>query len=240
VIAKSLANLSGAAGATGATGLARPPRPQRYRLAVTNGTFIVRDSGAVDPVKVAAESDLMLQSPTFHDDVEVFTTADSDVITDGEGGTQSLDALRENGLDRTAVTKGDASCSVSSRRGSGEPSYFAEQRSGEPLEPGTQIDHRVLADLLRGGGLAAIRQTNPGRNEQGAEFDLAKPDSDDVTLYLAEGEALERGDSDRAPSRFYLAVDTSDGGPFTDDPEPGDEFGRVRPGRNRRRTVRVP
>jgi len=227
VIAKSLANLSGAAGATGATGLARPLAPQRYRLAVTNGTFIVRDSGAVDPVKVAAESDLMLQSPTFHDDVEVFTTADSDVITDGEGGTQSLDALRENGLDRTAVTKGDRVVLGFESTGIwGALSYFAEQRSGEPLEPGTQIDHRVLADLLEAeeGVSLRIRQTNPGRNEQRAEFDLANADSDDVTLYLAEGEALERGDSDRAPSRFYLAVDTSDGGPFTDDPEPGDEF----------------
>ncbi|ACM58132.1 BGTF surface domain-containing protein [Halorubrum lacusprofundi] len=227
VIAKSLAELSGAAGATGASGLARPLAPQRYRLAVTNGTFIVRNSGAVDPVKVAAESDLVLESPTFHDDVEVFTTADSDVITDGEGETESLGALRENGLERTAVTKGDRVVLGFESTGIwGALSYFAERRSTGAIEPGTQIDHRVLSDLLEAeeGVSLRIRQTNPGRNERGAEFDLANADPKDVTLYLAEGETLERGESDRAPGRFYLAIDTSDGGPFTDDPEPGDEF----------------
>lgn len=214
VIAKSLAELSGAAGATGASGLARPLAPQRYRLAVTNGTFIVRNSGAVDPVKVAAESDLVLESPTFHDDVEVFTTADSDVITDGEGETESLGALRENGLERTAVTKGDRVVLGFESTGIwGALSYFAERRSTGAIEPGTQIDHRVLSDLLEAeeGVSLRIRQTNPGRNERGAEFDLANADPKDVTLYLAEGETLERGESDRAPGRFYLAIDTSDG-----------------------------
>lgn len=108
----------------------------------------------------------------------------------------------------------------------GALSYFAERRSTGAIEPGTQIDHRVLSDLLEAeeGVSLRIRQTNPGRNERGAEFDLANADPKDVTLYLAEGETLERGESDRAPGRFYLAIDTSDGGPFTDDPEPGDEF----------------
>ncbi|ELZ40901.1 hypothetical protein C471_06955 [Halorubrum saccharovorum DSM 1137] len=224
VIAENLSELSGA---TGAGGLAHPLVPQRYRLAVTNGTFVVRDSGAVDPVKVAAESDLVLRKPTFNDSVEVFTTADSEVVTDGEGGSESLGALRENGLDRTAVTKGDRVVLGFESTGIwGALSHFAERRSGESIEAGSQIDHRVLADLLEAeeGVSLRIRQTNPGRNERGAEFDLASADPDDVTLHLAEGKTLERGNSDRAPSRFYLAIDTSDGGPFTDDPEPGDEF----------------
>jgi len=227
VIAENLSELSGA---TGAGGLARPLVPQRYRLAVTNGTFIVRDSGAVDPVKVAAESDLVLRQPTFHDEVEVFTTADSDVIGDGEGGTESLGALRENGVERTAVTKGDRVVLGFESTGIwGALSHFAKQRSSGSegsIEPGTQIDHRILADLLEAeeGVSLRVRQTNPGRNQRAAEFDLANADPDDVTLYLAEGETLERGDSDRAPSRFYLAIDTSDGGPFTADPDPGDEF----------------
>ncbi|WP_144925630.1 BGTF surface domain-containing protein [Halorubrum salsamenti] len=227
VIAEDLANLSGATGATGADGLARPLNPQRYRLAVTNGTFVVRDSGAVDPVKVAAESDLVLRKPAFNDSVEVFTTADSEVTTDGEGGTEPLGALRESGLDRTAVTKGDRVVLGFESTGIwGALSYFAQQRSAGSIEDKSQIDHRALADLLDAeeGVSLRVRQTNSNGNERTAELDLANADPDDVTLYLAEGETLERGDSDRAPSRFYLAIDTSDGGPFTADPEPGDEF----------------
>ncbi|GAB7009664.1 BGTF surface domain-containing protein [Halorubrum trueperi] len=228
VVAENLTGLRTALpGATGAGGLARPLVPQRYRLAVTNGTFVVRDSGAVDPVKVAAESDLVLRKPTFHDDVEVFTTLDRDLISDSEDGDESLAALRENGLDRRVVTKGDRVVLEFESTGIwGSLSHFAERRSGESIEAGTQIDHRVLADLLDAeeGVSLRIRQTNPGRNERAAEFDLANADPEDVSLYLSEGEEIERGGSDRSPGRLSLAIDTSDGGPFTNDPEPGDEF----------------
>ncbi|MDZ5811067.1 BGTF surface domain-containing protein [Halorubrum sp. AD140] len=241
VIAENLTELSDSVGATGAGGLARPPVPERYRLAITNGTFVVRDSGAVDPVKVAAESDLVLREPTFHDEVEVFTTADADVIADGDGGeaadgegdeTESLDDLRDHGVDRTAVTKGDRIVLGFESTGIwGALSHFAANRTGEsgdesPIEAGTTVDHRVLVDLLEAeeGVSLRVRQTNPGRNKRPTELDLADADPDDVTLFLAEGEELDRGDADRAPGRFYLAIDTSDGGPFTDDVEPGDEF----------------
>ncbi|MFW5917171.1 MAG: BGTF surface domain-containing protein [Halorubrum sp.] len=221
-------------GATGAGGLARPLAPERYRLAITNGTFVVSDSGAVDPVEVADESDLVLRKPTFHDDVEVFTTADSDAITEGDDESESLAALRENGLDRTAVTKGDRVVLGFESTGIwGALSHLAENRTdesgdGSAIEAGTTIDHRILADLLdeEEGVSLRVRQTNPDRNERRAELDLADADPEDVTLFLAEGEELERGDADRSgmPSRFYLAIDTSDGGPFTDDVDPGDEF----------------
>jgi len=51
----------------------------------------------------------------------------------------------------------------------GALSYFAERRSTGAIEPGTQIDHRVLSDLLEAeeGVSLRIRQTNPGRNERG-------------------------------------------------------------------------
>ncbi len=236
VVADSLANLSGV-GSTGAGGLARPLVPERYRLAITNGTFIVRDSGAVDPVEVAAESDLVLEKPGFREEVEVFTTADSDVIADGgdDGeGTESLDALRESGLDRTAVTEGDRVVLGFEATGIwGAMSHFAERRSGESddgtaIEAGTEVDHAVLVDLLEAeeGVSLTVRQTNPGRNEPRSELDLSDADPDDVSLFLAEGTELERGDADRdgLPGRFYLAIDTSDGGAFTHDVEPGDEF----------------
>ncbi|WP_321169254.1 BGTF surface domain-containing protein [Halorubrum sp. LN27] len=226
VIAESLANLT-KAGSTGAKGLARPLVPQRYRLAVTGGTFVVRDSGAVDPVKMAAESDLVLRKPAFNESIEVFTTPDSEVPTDGEDEDESLDTIRERGLDHTVVTKGDRVVLGFESTGIwGALSYFAERRSAGSIGDDPQIDHRALADLLEAeeGVSLRIRQTNPNGNEQTSEFDLANADPDDVTLYLAEGGTLERGESDQAPSRFYLAIDTSDGGPFTDDLDPGDEF----------------
>lgn len=229
VIADSLGNLSGV-GSTGAGGLARPLVPERYRLAITNGTFVVRDSGAIDPVEVAAESDLVLREPSFREEVEVFTTADADVIADGEGdGSESLNALREAGVDRTAVTKGDRVVLGFESTGIwGAMSHFADERTGEPIEAGTEVNHSVLVGLLEAeeGVSLTVRQTNPGRNERRAELDLADADSEDVSLFLAEPEALERGDADRnkIPGRFYLAIDTSDDGAFTEDVEPGDEF----------------
>lgn len=214
-------------GATGAGGLARPLVPQRYRLAITNGTFIVRSSGAVDPVKVAAESDLVLQKPAFHDEIEVFTTPDASVIAAGKNDAESVDVLRQNGVDRAAVTKGDRVVLGFESTGIwGALSHFAESRTGESVEAGATIDHRVLADLLEAeeGVSIRVRQTNPGRNERRTELDLADADPEDVTLFLADGDALKSGDSDRAPGRFYLAIDTSDDGLFTDDPDPGDEY----------------
>jgi len=201
VIAKSLAELSGAAGATGASG-PHAPAPQRYRLAVTNGTFIVRTPGAVDPVKVAAESDLVLESPTFHDDVEVFTTADSDVITDGEGETESLGALRENGLDRTAVTKGDRVVLGFESTGIwGALSYFAERSSdrGDRARDPDRSPSPLRPPRGRGGRLAANPADEPRTKRAGAEFDLANADPKDVTLYLAEGE--RRSNAGRAIGR---------------------------------------
>jgi len=102
---KTLSDLSMA---TGAGGLPRPIAPQRYRLAITNGTFIVEDSGQITPAEAAARSELLLEKPTFHDEIEVFTTADRDDLPDADGDeAESLGALERNGVDRTTVTTGD-------------------------------------------------------------------------------------------------------------------------------------
>jgi len=227
VIAESLSELQAERPiATGAGGLIRPIAPERYRLAITNGTFIARDNGAIDPIKVAAESDLVLRSPTFHDDIEVFTTADADVIADGEeDDTETLADLRTYGTDRTAVTKGDRVVLGFESTGIWGALWYLSG-SETPLEKGTTLNNSVLMQLLEEGeGVSLeIRQTNPGRNEQATTLDLANADADDVTVFLAEGTELKRGDVDQGPSRFYLAIDTSDGGPFTDDLEPGDEY----------------
>ena len=216
--------LSELRGATSAGGLARPLVPQRYRLAITNGTFIVEDSGAVTPVASAASSDLVLTKPTFHDEIEVFTAPDPENV-EGGGGDESLSALEQNGLDRTAVTKGDRVVLGFESTGIwGALSHFAEKEGEDSLQAGQAVNHTVLTELLskEEGVTLRVRQTNPSMNDPRSTLDLANADPEDVSLLLADAEELETGDS--TPGRFYLVLDTSDGGPFTEDPEPGDEF----------------
>ncbi|WP_321166959.1 BGTF surface domain-containing protein [Halorubrum sp. Atlit-28R] len=220
-VADSLSELSGA---TGAGGLARPLVPQRYRLAITNGTFVVEEPGVVTPVGAAASSDLLLTKPTFHDEIEVFTTADPENL-EGGGGGESLSALEQNGVERTAVTEGDRVVLGFESTGIwGALSHFAAKQDEGQLQAGQAVNHSILSEFLRteNGVSLEVRQTNPGANEPRSELDLADAAPEDVTLLLADAEVLETGDS--TPGRFYLVLDTSDGGPFTEDPEPGDEF----------------
>ncbi|MDB9248862.1 hypothetical protein PN419_07525 [Halorubrum ezzemoulense] len=219
-VADSLSELSGA---TGAGGLARPLVPQRYRLAITNGTFVVEEPGVVTPVEAAESSDLLLTKPTFHDEIEVFTTADPDNV-DGDSN-ESLSDIEGNGLDRTAVTKGDRVVLGFESTGIwGALSHFAAEQGEGPLQAGQAVNPSVLSEFLmtENGVSLEVRQTNPGMNEPRSEFDPADVDPEDVTLLLADAEELETAGS--TPGRFYLVLDTSDGGPFTEDPEPGDEF----------------
>ncbi|TKX69668.1 BGTF surface domain-containing protein [Halorubrum sp. SP9] len=216
-------NLSALPSATGAGGLARPLVPQRYRLAITNGTFVVEDSGVVTPTASADQADLVLQKPKFREEVEVFTTADRDALGE-DVDAESLDALRENGLDRSVVTKGNRIVLGFESTGIwGALSHFAAERGAGPIEAGEAVDHRVLTDLLKreSGVSLRVRQTNPGMNEPPARLDLSRADPEDVTLIPAAATELETPD---APGRFYLVIDTSGGDHFTEEPEPGDEF----------------
>ena len=222
-VAEGLDDLSAFSGATGAGGLARPLVPQRYRLAITNGTFVVDDSGTVTPTESADQADLLLQKPRFHDDVEVFTSIDPSVL-DEDTETESIEAIRNNGLDRTEVTKGNRIVLGFESTGIwGALSHFAEERDAGPIEAGKPVDHRVLSDLLTAeeGVSLRVRETNPGRNEPASELDPARANSGDVEFFVADATELDTPD---APGRFYLVIDTSDGGAFTEDPEPGDEF----------------
>jgi hypothetical protein len=216
-------SLSALPGTTGAGGLARPLVPQRYRLAITNGTFVVDDSGVVTPTAAADQADLVLEKPQFREDVEVFTTADQDALGE-DADAESLDVLRENGAQRSAVTKGNRIVLGFESTGIwGALSHFAAERDEGPIEAGEAVDYRVLTDFLAAeeGVSLRVRQTNPGMNERPATLDLSRADPEDVSLIVADATELESPD---APGRFYLVIDTSDGDHFTDDPEPGDEF----------------
>ena len=218
-------NLSEFSGATGAGGLPRPVVPQRYRLAITNGTFIAEDSGQITPAESAARAELVLEKPALHEEIEVFTTADPDDRPDGENEAESLAALERNGLDRTAVTTGDRVVLGFESTGIwGALSHFAG--STEAVQSGEAINHTVLTELLEAeeGVSLRVRQTNPGRNTAPSELDLSAADPDGVSLILADATAVEPGQDDSTAGRFYLVLDTGSDGPFTRTPEAGDEF----------------
>ncbi|TKX63104.1 hypothetical protein EXE48_04195 [Halorubrum sp. ASP1] len=220
-IADSLSNLTASSGATGASGLVRPLVPQRYRLAITDGTFTVDDSGVVTPTAAADQADLILKKPKLSDNVEVFTSVDPQIATE-DIDTESLKSLRKNGLERTTVTEGNRVVLGFESTGIwGALSYFAAD--ADSIEAGEAIDAQALVDLLAAeeGVSLQVQQTNPSGNEPRSELDLSQANADDVTVILADdGELNTPG----APTQFYLVLNTGDDGPFTHNPEPGDKF----------------
>ena len=221
-------NLTDLSMATGAGGLPRPIAPQRYRLAIANGTFIVEDTGQITPAETAARAELLLERPTLHEEIEVFTTAHPDDLPAADGAeAESLAALERNGVERTAVTTGDRVVLGFESTGIwGALSAFAADRSAGPLQSGEEVDHAVLTDLLEAeeGVSLRVRQTNPGRNQPRSQLDLSDADPDSVSLLLADATEVEPGQDDSTAGRFYLVLDTGSDGPFTRAPEPGDEF----------------
>lgn len=221
LVADSLSNLTASSGATGASGLVRPLVPQRYRLAITDGTFTIDDSGVVTPTAAADQADLILRKPKLSDNVEVFTSVDPRIATE-EIDSESLNSLRKNGLERTTVTEGNRVVLGFESTGIwGALSYFAAD--SDSIEAGKAIDAQALVDLLAAeeGVSLQIQQTNPSGNDPRSELDLSQANADDVTVILADDGEL---DTPSAPTQFYLVLNTGDDGPFTHNPEPGDKF----------------
>ncbi|MYL15667.1 hypothetical protein GLW36_03255 [Halorubrum terrestre] len=221
LVADSLSNLTGSSGATGAGGLVRPLVPQRYRLAITDGTFTIDNSGVVTPTAAADQADLILRKPKLSDNVEVFTSVDPRIATE-DIDTESLNSLRKNGFERTAVTEGNHVVLGFESTGIwGALSYFAAD--ADSIEAGKAVDAQALVDLLAAeeGVSLQVQQTNPSGNEPRSELDLSQADPDDLTVILADEGEL---DTPSAPNQFYLVLDTGDDGPFTHNPEPGDKF----------------
>ena len=166
-----------------------------------------------------------MENPAFHDDIEVFTSIDLAAIdSDSNGDTKSLAGLQANGLDRTAVTKGNRIVFGSEATGIwGALFHFSTARDAGPLGAGQTVDHRVLRDFLTAedGVSLRVRQTNPGINEPASRLNLSRADPEDVTLFLADATELETPD---APGRFYLVIDTSNDNAIGNQLDPGDEY----------------
>ena len=208
--------------ATGAGGLSRPLAPARYRLsAVENATFTVTTGGEVSPAAPSERSDLVLVEPDRHlgAEVDLFTSlpAESDEEID------SLGALRGDGLDRSAVTKGDRLVVGVEAAGIwGALSHLADDDGA--IAADTNATGEVLSDLFtkeEGIGMR-IDQTNPKPNR--APTRIGPAEIEDATVLFESADEIEPAAADPSAGAFYLVIDTSDGDPIGERFEPGEEY----------------
>jgi len=215
-IADSLAGFRGEAG-TGT--LPGPLVPQRYRLTVGAGDAIVlRDDGVVEPSRAFARSHLVLTRPAFREEIDMFTAPGGSAVE-----AEAIGALREVGLERAAVTKGDRLVLGFEATGMwGALTHLSDRETAYGGESEAAVLEKLLAE--EEGVSLTVRQTNPGRNERRSELDLGDASTGDAYVTYREPEDLdELGDGPTAGGLF-LVVDTRDGTGFTEDVEPGDEF----------------
>lgn len=211
--------------ATGAGGLVRPLAPQRYRLAIVeNATFTVDSDGAVAPAAASERSNLRIVGSEDHlgESVEVFTTMSGEA--GGDTAIDSVSALRSDGLERDAVTKGDRLViGVEAAGVWGALSHLADER-GETVEPGENATGAVLGDLLdvEEGVSLRIEQTNPGQNR--APTRIGADALGNATLLFESAEEFETAPNDPSPGRLYLVIDTSDDNGIGARLDPGDEY----------------
>ncbi|WP_281195135.1 BGTF surface domain-containing protein [Halorubrum sp. F4] len=216
-------SLAGLPSSTGADGPVRPLVPQRYRLSlVDNATFTVDGDGTVAPAGESERSKLVLTEPERRvaEEVEVFTT-----MPGGSDGGEAVGSLRSDGLDRSAVTKGDRLVIGVEAAGIwGAFSHLAAERDAGPVEAGENATGAVLGDLLteEGGVHLRIEQTNPRRNN--APTRIGPDQLEDATLIFESASELESAPDDPTAGRLYLVIDTSDGNAIGDRLDPGEEY----------------
>ncbi len=221
-------DLSGLPSETGADGPVRPLASERYRLSlVDNATFTVDEDGIVAPAAASERSELVLTDPErrIAEEVEVFTTmpAERDAESDSESGIEPIGSLRSDGLERSAVTKGDRLVIGVEAAGIwGALSHIADERDAGPVTAGENASGAVLGDLLAAeeGIRLRIKQTNrPNHATPIGPDDLA-----DATLIFESASELEAAPDDPTASRLYLVIDTGDGNAIGDRLDPGDEY----------------
>jgi hypothetical protein len=220
-------DLSGLPSEAGGNGLVRPLAPERYRLSlVDNATFTV-DDGRVAPAAAANRAKLVVTEPErrLAEEIEVFTTMPAESDSGSGSGIEPVGSLRSDGLERSAVTKGDRLVIGVEAAGIwGALSHIADERDAGPVTAGENATGAVLADLLAAeeGVSLAIEQTNPGRNEPTTR--IGPDELEDATLIFESANELESAPDDPTAGRLYVVIDTSDGNAIGDRLDPGEEY----------------
>ena len=215
--------LSDLSTATGAGGLIRPLETERYRLAaVGNATFTVTGNGVVSPAAPAVRSNVLVVEPERHlgEEIDLFTTLPSE----SDESIESLSALRSEGLERSAVTKGDRLVIGVEAVGIwGAMSHVANDDGG-PITAGENASGEVLRDLLveEEGIDLRIEQTNPGRNREPTRIDPSA--LEDATVLFESPDEIEATSADPSAGQFYLVIDTSDDSAIGERFDPGEEY----------------
>jgi hypothetical protein len=215
--------LSDLSTATGAGGLTRPLAAERYQLAaVENATFTVTGKGVVSPAAPAARSNVLVVEPERHlgEEIDLFTT----MPAGSNGSIDSVNALRSEGLERSAVTKGDRLVIGVEAAGIwGAMSHVANDGGG-PITAGENASGEVLRDLLakEEGIDLRIEHTNPGQNRQPTRIDSSV--LQDATLLFESPDEFEAPSADPSAGRLYLVIDTSDDNAIGERLDPGEEY----------------
>lgn len=218
-----VSSLSELSTATGAGGLVRPLAAERYRLAaVENATFTVTGDGVVSPAAPATRSNVLVVEPERHlgEEIDLFTT----MPPESDGSVESLGALRSDGLERSAVTKGDRLVIGVEAAGIwGALSHIANDGGG-PITAGDNASGEVLRDLLtkEEGIDLRIEHTNPGQNRQPTRIDSSA--LKDATLLFESPDEFEAASADPSAGRLYLVIDTSDDNALGERLDPGKEY----------------
>lgn len=218
-----VSSLSDLSTATGKGGLTRPLATERYRLAaVENATFTVTGDGVVSPAAPATRSNVLVVEPERHlgEEIDLFTT----MPAESDESIESLGALRSDGLERSAVTKGDRLVIGFEAAGIwGALSHVANDGGG-PVTAGGNASGEVLRDLLaeEEGIDLRIEHTNPGRNREPTRIDASV--LEDATVLFESPEEIEAASADPSAGRFYLVIDTSDDNAIGERLDPGEEY----------------
>ncbi|GAA0514800.1 hypothetical protein SAMN04488066_10384 [Halorubrum aquaticum] len=217
-------SLSGLPSRAGADGLVRPLVPERYRLSlVDNATFTVDESSVVAPAAASNRAELVVTEPErrIAEEIEMFTTMPAE--SESDAGIEPVGSLRSDGLERSAVTKGDRLVIGVEAAGIwGALSHFADERDAGPVAAGENATGAVLADLLAAeeGVHLRIEQTN--RPNQATR--IGPDELEDATLIFESASELEAAPDDPTAGRLYVVIDTSDGNALGDRLKPGEEY----------------
>lgn len=199
--------------------LPRPLQPDRYRLvAGLDGSVIVRDDGVPDFERPLARSNVLI-TPT-----DGFGNVTTYIAPEGSANKidspEDLSELTGELTERRTVAKGDRVVFEIEARGLTGLSSWLQTRMGAD---GEGIDPPMLSKLLSFPDGLRIdgKQMSPGMNKRTIKFDI--DGAADGQLYLLPEPITEAGSS-RYRERYYLVLDTRETGPFTREPEFGDEY----------------
>lgn len=203
--------------------LSRPLQPASYRLTASgDGRFYVHEGRALqaDPDRGDGlpldRSTLELTAPSL-DAVNTYT-APPGGATLPDVDDADVSTLLDDAIEHDTLTK-DERLVVEVEATGLYGALTAIENDHELLEgEGTGLQLLGTLDELPEGISMKIRQTNPGRNEERTTLPFDEAIASEASVFVEANDDVDEID------RFYVVVDTRNGGPFDGALDGGDEF----------------